>query len=84
MGQAVGEHALPVAGQGRVGEAGQERGAGHAEEELVSGGHSPQQRREFQILAQRAGLHGRVRVRVEIPVGVHQVDLHAMRSVTRS
>ena len=84
VGQAVGQHALPVADRGRVGEAGQDRGAGHVEEILVARGHGPQQRGQLQILDQRVRLRGQLRLRVEVPVGVHEVDFHAIRSFTRS
>ena len=77
LGEAVGQDPLTVADGFRIVQAGEQHLSGHLEEELVTGGHRPQQRGQLQILDQVLVAGRQVGPVVEVPVLVEEVDLHS-------
>ena len=78
VGEAVGQHLLPVADRFRVVQAGEQDLRGHLVQELVTGGHRLQQRAQFQVLDQVLVAGWQPGLPVEVPVRVEEVGLHCV------
>jgi hypothetical protein len=74
--QAVGEDLLAVGDRPRVAQAGEDGVAGHVEQELVTRGHGLEQGGQLQVLGEGVLVGWQRRLQVDVPVAVHEEDLH--------